>query len=281
MIERSQSVMDCALFDGVSGKLVVLTLTGGAFLTYVGMFWRRKRRGSDRRTWLVFWLDLAKMGFGQTIAYGINVLNSPRNARGPGFDATSWSFPTCLNDELIRTTRSPHMALVLAHCPCAQCIVVCKLELCASPPRFWEVCARGRGRRRRFGGAVQLVDDSTCVLGVCCRRITPARWPRRADDGSHTRRRFTLLPMRLMDLRPAVDVRSEAWTFAGFFRIAIDVLQLFFVDHFNKWHARRAALMASDAANAPSPGSVGAVGTILATSGTMCGLSISSSSLYE
>ena len=120
----------CGLFEGRSGKAVVLTLTFLAFVTYVSIFTIRKRSGKDTRSWKVFWLDLMKMGIGQGCAWGtlrnygailrnssqlfspassspgINVLNSHRNSEmaageGESFDAVSWYFPTFLNDELI------------------------------------------------------------------------------------------------------------------------------------------------------------------------------------
>ena len=70
----------CGLFEGRSGKAVVLTLTFLAFVTYVSIFTIRKRSGKDTRSWKVFWLDLMKMGIGQGCAWGINVLNSHRNS---------------------------------------------------------------------------------------------------------------------------------------------------------------------------------------------------------
>ena len=93
----------CCLFQGLSGQAVVVTLTVGAFCFYVGSFAYRHAAGRDTRTWKVFWLDLLKMGLGQICAFGVNVLNSHRNARtaGAGLDPLSWYFPTFLNDEII------------------------------------------------------------------------------------------------------------------------------------------------------------------------------------
>ena len=96
----------CGLFEGRSGKGVVLTLTALAFVTYLSIFAIRKRSGKDARSWKVFWLDLMKMGIGQGFAWIINVVNSHRNSEmaageGESFDAVSWYFPTFLNDELI------------------------------------------------------------------------------------------------------------------------------------------------------------------------------------
>lgn len=90
----------CSLFGGVSGKLVVLTLTGSAFCAYVAAFAYRRRRQLDSRSFKVFWLDLLKMGTGQTAALAVNVLNAHRNS-STEFDAVSWYLPTFLNDELI------------------------------------------------------------------------------------------------------------------------------------------------------------------------------------
>lgn len=90
----------CELFGGASGKLIVLLLTGGAFAFYVGSFAAKKRLRIDHRTWEVFWLDLLKMGLGQTFALAINVLNAHRNSSAE-FDPVSWYLPTFLNDEII------------------------------------------------------------------------------------------------------------------------------------------------------------------------------------
>jgi hypothetical protein len=114
----------CELFGGASGKLVVLTLTGGAFVTYVGSFAAKKRYGLDSRTWEIFWLDLTKMGLGQFFATLINVLNAHRNSLSE-FDPVSWYFPTFLNDELIAVP----LGVLLWH----QCL----LRLAASARRRW------------------------------------------------------------------------------------------------------------------------------------------------
>jgi hypothetical protein len=71
----------CGIFNGVSGKLVAISLTLLAFLTYIISFTCRRGR-TDFRSWRVFWLDLAKMGIGQvTLA----------RSRHPAMDADhSW-----------------------------------------------------------------------------------------------------------------------------------------------------------------------------------------------
>ena len=98
-------LVKCDIFTGLSGKLVLFTLTSGAFLCYVGLFALRRNRilccGGEHRSWRVFWLDLLKMGAGQVIAWVINVVNSHRNAGETEFGAVSWYMPTFLNDELI------------------------------------------------------------------------------------------------------------------------------------------------------------------------------------
>ena len=114
----------CQLFGGVSGKVVVLTLTGGAFVTYVGSFAAKKRYGLDRRTWEIFWLDLTKMGLGQFFALLINVLNAHRNSSSE-YDPVSWYLPTFLNDEIIAVP----LGVLLWH----QCL----LRLAAAARRRW------------------------------------------------------------------------------------------------------------------------------------------------
>jgi hypothetical protein len=98
--DREMHESHCELFGGASGKLIVLLLTGGAFAFYVGSFAVKKRLLIDRRTWEVFWLDLLKMGLGQSFALAINVLNAHRNSSAD-FDPVSWYLPTFLNDEII------------------------------------------------------------------------------------------------------------------------------------------------------------------------------------
>ena len=57
--DRAGGEQYCALFAGVSGKAVVVTLTALAFASYVAIFARRSRRGDDVRSWRIFWLDLS------------------------------------------------------------------------------------------------------------------------------------------------------------------------------------------------------------------------------
>ena len=98
----SVEMAECALFGGASGKLVVLSLTSCAFAGYVATFVYRRRRRLDKRPFKIFWLDLLKLGVGQSTALLINVINTDRNEHGSSeFDAVSWYFPTFLNDELI------------------------------------------------------------------------------------------------------------------------------------------------------------------------------------
>ena len=94
------SAVKCELFAGFAGKLVVVTLTVGAFFAYVGTFAVRRHLGRESRPWKIFWLDLSKMGVGQLFAYAVNVLNAHRNSASD-FDPVSWYFPTFLNDEFI------------------------------------------------------------------------------------------------------------------------------------------------------------------------------------
>lgn len=119
----------CALFDDLSGKGVIATLTLGAFLAYVGTFAVQRCRGRAQRSWKVFWLDLTKMGVGQFFAWLVNVANAERNSERD-FDAVSWYLPTFINDEAIAVPLGVllwHGGLRLTrrlgrHCPRTLCL---------------------------------------------------------------------------------------------------------------------------------------------------------------
>ena len=234
----------CGLFDGASGKLVVLTLTGGAFLAYVLIFRYRRRRGTDSRTYLVFWLDLAKMGFGQGMAYVINVLNAHRNSAGGAFDATSWYFPTFLNDELIAVP----LGVLLWHIFIRLVRRVTSSEPACAESTF-AVALKDSGKYHPDGAAfgddseiryswwaIQLVCWASAV--VVSRLLGGLVVPTVAMLlGDHSP--YYLMASWIYAL--PMSCAAKRWTFAGVFRILIDILQLAIVDFFNKFHAGRAA----------------------------------------
>lgn len=282
----------CGIFEGRSGKAVVLTLTALAFLTYLSIFAIRKSSGKDSRSWKVFWLDLMKMGIGQGFAWVINVINSHRNSEmaageGESFDAVSWYFPTFMNDELIAVplgvglwqlwtrlirqlaaagytsewiqalavsgryhpnqgelTRSQSGRIYLGGkaydpsrraCGCVGaawngcCTPLCNLGGCGDKDPevkydwwfvqlfFWVLCVL---LSRVVGGLV--VPFCHTMLGEASPYYKFAAW-------------IYSLHFDVFGVPAEGICAVKRWTFAGFFRIAIDVLQLAFVDFFNKF----------------------------------------------
>ena len=278
-----QGQEECGLFDGASGKLVVLTLTAGAFFTYLGVFALRRAAYADRRSWRVFALDLSKMGIGQAAAYAVNVLNSHRNAANSSFDPVSWYFPTFLNDELI--------AVPLGVATWHSFLFVVRRLSDDMPDALWLHALRhsgkyyadpkapgtsveavpllssdaacgpfGRGARSAWGAAGRCFGwaaerppvryDWWCVqlfFWVCCvlfsRILGGLVVPTLAHFYGESSPYFRLagwiyhLPM---------TCAAKRWTFAGFFRIAIDLLQLAFVDALNKYRRRSSGALHSD-----------------------------------
>ena len=70
----------CGVFDGQSGKLLIVSLTSLGFICYVGIFYTRRKFGKETRTPMVFYMDLSKMCIGQMFAWIINLLNTHRTS---------------------------------------------------------------------------------------------------------------------------------------------------------------------------------------------------------
>uniref|UniRef100_A0A7S0LIA8 Uncharacterized protein n=1 Tax=Coccolithus braarudii TaxID=221442 RepID=A0A7S0LIA8_9EUKA len=281
----------CELFEGASGKLVLITLTGGAFVAYVSLFACRQGK-SELRSWKVFWLDLLKMAAGQGCAYAINVVNSGRNAHisthsdsvistrldfvnhnADSFDRVSWYFPTFLNDELIAVPLGIgmwHLFLSTVRrigrqrpdIEWVQALQASGRYYPELPPRELEELPLMPKKTAACGVAGEAVE-STCgfVEKLCC-----------LDSSEPVRYDWWLVQLvcwgvcvlcsRLLggllvpllgyaagDSSPYYQIAGwiyrlpwscalKRWTFAGVFRIIVDVLQLFVVDTFNKFRRR-------------------------------------------
>ena len=115
MSMRSPSTVDCGVFTGTSGIVIVFGLTTAAFICYVGSYLARRYYFKtahgvplESRNVIVFAMDLSKLALGQGSAWLINLLNTHRNTafsatngvNAGRFDPLSWYFPTFLADEL-------------------------------------------------------------------------------------------------------------------------------------------------------------------------------------
>eukprot|EP01006_Ploeotia_vitrea_P024460 TRINITY_DN57270_c0_g1_i1.p1 TRINITY_DN57270_c0_g1~~TRINITY_DN57270_c0_g1_i1.p1 ORF type:complete len:446 (+),score=41.66 TRINITY_DN57270_c0_g1_i1:40-1377(+) len=90
------------VFSGISGAMVLITLSVLAFTFYIGSYvFRRKVKKTESRTPFVFVLDLSKLAAGQGFAWAVNLMNADRNAKmNDLYDELSWYFPTFLCDEI-------------------------------------------------------------------------------------------------------------------------------------------------------------------------------------
>ena len=98
-MNTNSSEVHCNVFEGTAGKLILFGMTASAFLSYIGIYMVRHKNGKDKRTPLVFKMDLSKIVLGQGFAWLVNVLNTHRNAADV-YDPLSWYFPTFLADEI-------------------------------------------------------------------------------------------------------------------------------------------------------------------------------------
>uniref|UniRef100_A0A6U5LZA2 Uncharacterized protein n=1 Tax=Calcidiscus leptoporus TaxID=127549 RepID=A0A6U5LZA2_9EUKA len=286
---------ECTLFAGASGKLVFVTLTLVAFLSYIVIFACRQGR-TDTRSWKVFLLDLCKMGAGQACAYAVNVLNAHRNAKGSHsdasehLDAVSWYLPTFLNDEVIAvplgislwhvflaTVRRlghtrPELVWVEAlrqsgryyadekqeQAPDSQSSRQSTADEIALVPETAVACGLVGEAAIRSCGAMEALIGRVCrsscesneqvrydwwlvqlSFWVCCVAISrllgglfvPLVKLLAADSSP-----YLLMARWIYELPWTCSLKR--WTFAGLFRIVIDVVQLALVDWFNKFRRR-------------------------------------------
>lgn len=280
---------ECGLFDGASGKLVLVSLSCLAFASYVGIFALRRGR-SDMRTWQVFWLDLSKIMAGQLLAYLVNVINDHRNAgmqASSDFGPVAWYFPTFLNDEALAVpvgvamwqglTASARAAS--ARFPGSQVLLALRRSGCycddrcaalvvpsPSPGRYYSYpvadeaavvredgdtsaacgpagvvarcgchwlagrCGWSDDRVRYDWWLVQLFWWVVCVL---LSRLLGGLFVPLCDRLFGRSSPYYMLAQWIAELPWLCDVKR--WTFAGAFRVAVDVAQLAFVDAFNKF----------------------------------------------
>jgi len=238
----------CELFGGVSGKAVVASLLALAFASYVGSFYFKKHYRTEARPWNVFWLDLLKMGMGQGFAYGVNVLNAHRNTGESGFNPTSWYFPTFLNDELIAVP----LGVGLWH----QGVLRAVRSYGGTEPQPGEhivvSALRDSGKYYEGMGSASLASEFwsdprvkmswwsiQCAFWVCCvitsrllgGLVVPACAALLGESSP-----YYLLAEWIYYL--PISCAAKRWTFAGVFRVLIDLLQLAVVDFFNKFKAQ-------------------------------------------
>mmetsp|Transcript_56738 Transcript_56738/g.93863 ORF Transcript_56738/g.93863 Transcript_56738/m.93863 type:complete len:261 (+) Transcript_56738:97-879(+) len=251
-METALASKACGLFDGTSGKAVVLVLTGGAFITYVGIYVVRSHFGTDRRACNIFWLDLLKMGFGQGFAYLVNVINAHRNSDETSFDAVSWYFPTFLNDELIAVPLGVciwHLLIALVR-KLGDCV-----PSCGDAPCFRALRHSGRYYDTQHSSKGLVASKATCFVDpdvryswwlvqllfwvicvIASRLLGGLVVPLVARlFGDHSP--YFVLARAIHNLK--WSCAAKRWTFAGVFRIVIDLIQLAVVDFFNKFSSGR------------------------------------------
>eukprot|EP01001_Neometanema_parovale_P008950 NODE_5202_length_970_cov_56.675325_g4990_i0.p1 GENE.NODE_5202_length_970_cov_56.675325_g4990_i0~~NODE_5202_length_970_cov_56.675325_g4990_i0.p1 ORF type:complete len:298 (+),score=40.67 NODE_5202_length_970_cov_56.675325_g4990_i0:41-895(+) len=241
----------CDVFSGPSGKAVVLGLTSGAFFTYMFLYWLRRTKlknpdGTPKecRPPKIFFFDLTKLAAGQGSAWLINLANTHRNSHlGAGsYDPLSWYFPTFLADEIFAVPLG--VAIGRLVCYGARRLrddySVISFDCLARFGRYHPHSARpahaaGGGLQRESLArpawwAVQLFVWVLCVMisrvvggfalplfGLVFGNASP----------------FYLIATAIYDLDWSCG--TKRFVFAGFLRIAIDLLQIAVVDFFNKY----------------------------------------------
>ena len=248
IIELNQlEPQQCGVFDGQSGKLLIISLTSLGFVCYMSIFYTRRKLGKEIRTPMVFFMDLSKMCIGQMFAWAINLLNTHRNASSD-FDALSWYFPTFLGDELISVPLGVLIGKLVTKGFQRLGSVNGTFYKCTEPLHVF-----GRYKPEANDYYFDMSVNSNynndirvswlfmqMFVWVLC--VVASRWlgglivplcEYYLDDNSP----FYLLAEGIYNLD--MTCVQKQWLFAGFLRVVIDILQLAFVDFFNKYVKRR------------------------------------------
>eukprot|EP01062_Namystynia_karyoxenos_P039101 TRINITY_DN28442_c0_g1_i1.p2 TRINITY_DN28442_c0_g1~~TRINITY_DN28442_c0_g1_i1.p2 ORF type:complete len:289 (+),score=103.26 TRINITY_DN28442_c0_g1_i1:61-867(+) len=229
----------CKVFEGVAGKAIVLSLTLLALCCYVASYAARRRAGRESRGRRTFALDLSKIGVGQGFAWLINLANTRRNSGelSSGLDPLSWYFPTFLGDELFAVPLGVGLGKLV--CLAARTASERGYECWALRPLHRFGCyGTGPSPSMRWW-AIQL---AAWVLCVAVSRVVGGfavpLFSAVLGSGSP----FERLAKAIFRLSWSCPVKQ--WVFAGALRILVDLLQLAFVDFFNKYtgQARRGVL---------------------------------------
>ena len=235
-------LVHCDVFAGVVGKTILMGMSFIAFSCYIGAYiWRKHYRIDNRSHW-VFAMDMMKIGIGQIFAWGINLLNTHRNAQSL-FDPLSWYFPTFLGDELISVPLGVFIGKMVQ-------------RLARYGGGDYE-CIHEFGRYHKsyhsddpqwqnlYHAQVDIVPKCSWFIyqtatWVCCvvlSRLLGGLFIPFVYYIMETSSPFYLMTQWIYNL--PWSCATKQWVFVGFFRLIIDVIQIAFVDYFNKYNKKQ------------------------------------------
>ena len=224
----------CDVFTGFSGKLIVIGLTSLAFISYTSIYlYRRFVTNTEQRSYKVYFLDLSKMGGGQLIGFVVNLLNAHRNASS--FDPLSHYFPTFLADEIFGVPLGVYLGRVVNR-------IAMKYE---DKSTFAEsLCEFGRYSEIELGNIQNNQESSKvkllwwfnqlCAWMVCVfiSRVLAGAVVPFCFRMFHYNSPFYIIAQWIYELEWSCD--TKRYVFAGLMRVVIDLIQIAFVDYWNK-----------------------------------------------
>jgi len=232
----------CGIFEGTHGMLILFGVSAGAFFLYALLFACTTCLKWARRSQFVFWLDLIKIGLAQIASWGVNFVNTHRNAVA-GFDPLAWYLPTFLADEVVCVPLGVIVGKLLTGI-FRLLGTRCGLEKWTGALHHFGRYAPESGESQGLLSApsssapraswwfAQLVLWVGCVVGtrfLVGGLVVPLCESYLEDDSP-----FHRLAKLIYDL--PWPCPQKQWVFAGAARLGVDLLQYMFVDFFNKYY---------------------------------------------
>lgn len=226
MCMNMENHQQCDIFTGPVGKILILGFTSIAFVSYTFTYYYRKHHlKTETRTNLVFFMDLSKMGLGQGMGFVANIVNAHRNAGA--FDPLSYYLPTFISDELFGVPLGVLLGRYVNRLAASSGSFQSLHEFGVYSPISMDSATPPRPLFRWWLN--QLLAWMLCVFvsRMFAGLIVPF-----VNHHLGTHSPFYMIALWIYELEWSCD--TKRWVFVGAFRIVIDLLQIAFVDYFNK-----------------------------------------------